>query len=114
MVQRLAGSTYWLRDMFAPQLQSTGTRTCQCVRTNTVECANAGNNATKVGSKVGSRTLEPSWLHAIAGCLAQQWWRARWQRMLHITFYLLLPGLDCHACVHMLLAPQAHEHKRHM
>ena len=55
--KRLAGSTCWLRDMFAPQLQSTGTRTCQCVHTNASECANVGSNATKVGNKVGSRTL---------------------------------------------------------
>ena len=65
VVQRLVGSTYWLTDMFAPYLQSTGTLTCQCVRTSTVERANVGSNATKVGRKVGSRTLEPSWLHAI-------------------------------------------------
>ena len=68
MAQMLAGSTYWLRDMFATQLQSTGTRACQCVRTNTAICANAGNNATKVENKVGSRTVQPSWLHAITIC----------------------------------------------
>ena len=39
--------------------QSTGTRTRQCVQTRTADCANAGNNATKVGNKVGSRTLQP-------------------------------------------------------
>ena len=55
----------------APWLQSIGTRTCQSVHTSTAECANAGNGATKVGNKAGSRTLEPSWLHAITGCLAQ-------------------------------------------
>ena len=49
----------------APWLQSTGTRTCQCVHTSTAECANAGNGATKVGNKAESHTLEPSWLHAI-------------------------------------------------
>ena len=57
MVRRLIGSTYWLRDkwykhMIAPQLPSTGTRMCQCVHTSMAECANAGNNATKVGHKV--------------------------------------------------------------
>ena len=68
VVQRLAGSTYWLKDICAPQLQSTGARACQCVRTNTAVCANAGNNATKVGNNAGSCTLQPSWLHAITGC----------------------------------------------
>ena len=61
----------WFTPCFAPQCQSTGKRTCLCVHNSTVECANAGNNATKVGTQVGSRTIEPSGLHAVASCLAQ-------------------------------------------
>ena len=60
-----------LQSADSPWSQSTGTRTCQCVHTNPAECANAGSNSTKAGNKVGSRTLEPSWLHAISGCLAR-------------------------------------------
>ena len=47
-----------------------GTRTC--VHTGTVEDANVGSSATKVGNKVGSRTIELSWLHAVTRCLAKQ------------------------------------------
>ena len=35
---------------------------------HTPEGANAGSNGTKVGHKVGNRTLQPSWLHAVTRC----------------------------------------------
>ena len=50
MVQKLVGSTYWLKYKWFKHIcgatvpEHWHTHTCQCVRTSTAECAKAGSN----------------------------------------------------------------------